>query len=50
MKAWSIAALVAGIVLIPLAVRTLRREKPVPVNANQNVRYDIDELISDQDL
>lgn len=49
MKTWSFAALLTGLILVPIVLRKWNREKPA-FQLNQNARYDIDELISDQEL
>ena len=49
MKTWSIAALVTGMILVPFVLRKLKNEEPA-LQTNQDVLYDIDEFISDQEL
>jgi hypothetical protein len=49
MKTLSFAALVTGLIFVPMVLRKWNREKPA-LQTNQNARYDIDEFISDQEL
>lgn len=49
MKQWLIAAIVTGIVMLPVVVRKKKLE-PVPVPTDTDKRYNIDEFVSDENL
>ena len=49
MKLWTLGLIVAGIIIIPLALRKCGRHKPA-FQTDPNRLYDIEDYISDQDL
>ena len=49
MKLWTLGLIVAGIIILPLAVRKCRRQE-LPIQKDTNKLYDIEDYMSDQDL
>ena len=49
MKQWLIAAIVTGIVMLPVVVRK-KKVETVPVPTDMEKRYDIDEFVGEENL
>ena len=49
MKAWKIAAIVTGLIIVPFIIRKCKRQL-LPIQTDENKRYDIEEYIADQEL
>ena len=49
MKVWKIAAVVTSLLVVPLIIRKCKRQ-PLPIQTDENKRYDIEEYIADQEL
>ena len=49
MKHWLVAAIMMGIVVLPIILRK-KRVKPVPVPTDSDKRYNIDEFLTEDEL
>ncbi len=49
MKHWLIAAIVTGIVVLPMMLRK-KRVKPIPLPTDSDKRYNIDEFLTEEEL